>query len=164
MCSVSDIQGIIFYCEYLGHLELVPFTNLQIWMKTCPDVLHKLQVICIPGQGHIQAEGQLDLQPENKNHTVFSSTYLLLNIVHPSLRLDDSGNQSTVYLFQLIKIVDSNLQNTILKTYKNCHFCIICNRTKLNNNSISFLNQLHTIHSILIVEFIFSEFLISGHQ
>lgn len=91
MCSVSDIQGIIFYCEYLGHLELVPFTNLQIWMKTCPDVLHKLQVICIPGQGHIQAEGQLDLQPENKNHTVYSSTYLLLNIVHPSLRLDDSG-------------------------------------------------------------------------
>lgn len=161
MCSVSDIQGIIFYCEYLGHLELVPFTNLQIWMKTCPDVLHKLQVICIPGQGHIQAEGQLDLQPENKNHTVFSSTYLLLNIVHPSLRLDDSGNQSTVYLFQLAyKDCGFHPSKHHSKTYKNCHFCIISNRTKLNNNS----NQLHTIHSILIVEFIFSEFLISGHQ
>lgn len=62
-------------------------------MKTCPDVLHKLQVICIPGQGHIQAEGQLDLQPENKNHTLFSSIYIFV-VKHclPSLRLDDSGN------------------------------------------------------------------------
>lgn len=40
--------------------------NLPTWMKTCHGGLHKLQVICSPGQGHIQTERQPDLQPAKK--------------------------------------------------------------------------------------------------
>ena len=53
-------------------MHVTVLANLPTWTKTCHGGLHKLQVICSPGQGHIQTERQPDLQPAKKQNHHFN--------------------------------------------------------------------------------------------